>query len=115
MQTIRTILWVLLAIVMVAFIAINWVAVPVNIWPFADGTYHHFNWPIGFVVLVSFLLGLVPMWLLHRGARWQFNRRIGTLENSVRAASVSVPVNTPAQAPAPAPMVTTSEPPFGTL
>ncbi len=110
MQAIRTVLWVLLAIVMVAFIAINWVAVPVNIWPVADGTYLHFNWPIGLVVLVSFLLGLVPMWLLHKGARWRFNRRIGTLENSVRAASVSVPVE-----PAPAPVVTTREPPLGTL
>ena len=118
MQAIRTILWVLLAIVMVAFIAINWVAVPVNIWPSTNGTYLHFNWPIGFVILVSFLLGLVPMWLLHKGASWRWNRRIGTLENSVRAAStttpVAVPVTTHPDAVSPEPAVRV-DPPASTL
>ena len=115
MQIIRTIVWVLLTIVMVAFIAINWTPEPVNFWPLANGNYIHVNWPIGVVVLVSFLLGLAPMWLLHKTAAWRLRRRIGTLENSVRAASVSVPVESPAPAPAPAPVKATTEPPFGTL
>ena len=106
MQAIRTILWVLLAIVMVAFIAINWVTVPINIWPIAGGTYLHFNWPIGFVVLISFLLGLLPMWLLHKGSRWRLNRRIGVLESNVATA------NAPLPAPAPVPTVTTASPPL---
>ena len=111
MQIIRTIVWVLLTIVMVAFISINWNPQPVNFWPLANGNYIHVNWPVGFIVLVSFLLGLLPMWLLHKTAAWRLRRRIGTLENSVRAASVSVPVDA-----APTPVVTTtSEPPLGTL
>ena len=111
MQIIRTIVWVLIAVILVAFMAINWVAVPVNIWPMADGGFLHFTWPIGFIAFISFALGLLPMWLLHKTAAWRLRRRIGTLENSVRAASVSTPVET-----APAPAVTTpTEPPLGTL
>jgi len=89
MQILRTIFWVLLTIVLVAFIAINWDIVPVNFWPLDDGTYLHFNWPIGFLVLISFLAGLLPMWLLNRATRWRLNRRISTLENSVLANSTT--------------------------
>ena len=110
MQAIRTILWVLITIVAVGFVAINWTHVPINFWPLADGKYLGITWPVGLIALIGFLLGLLPMWLLHKTAAWRLRRRIGTLENSVRAASVSVPVeNTPA------PAVTASEPPLGTL
>ena len=108
MQIIRTIVWVILLIALLLFSINNWQDVEVKIW---EGLILQTKLPA--LVVVSFLLGLVPMWLLHKGARWRFNRRIGTLENSVRAASVSVPVEAPT--PAPAPVVTTTEPPFGTL
>ncbi len=86
MQIIRTITWVLITIVMVAFIAINWTPVEVRIWPLESG-YLHFNWPVGFIVLISFLLGMLPMWLLHKAKGWRLTRRINTLENAVRATS----------------------------
>ena len=105
MQIIRTIVWVILLIALLLFSINNWQDVEVKIW---EGLILQTKLPA--LVVVSFLLGLLPMWLLHKGARWRFNRRIGTLENSVRAASVSVPVE-----PAPAPVVTTREPPLGTL
>jgi hypothetical protein len=56
MQVIRTIVWVFFAVVLVAFIAINWNPVRVNFWPLSDG-YLHFDWPVGFIVLFSFVLG----------------------------------------------------------
>ena len=84
MQAIRTIVWVVLAIVLVAFIAINWTPVSVNFWPLQDG-YLHFEWPVGFIVLLAFLAGLLPTWLMHRAAKWRLNRRIATLENTVKA------------------------------
>lgn len=96
MGAIRSILLILLTIVLVAFIAINWAKVPVNFWPLEDGTYLHFEWPVGFIVLISFVAGMVPMWLLHKGARWQLNRRIANLENSVKAVSTSPAVTAPA-------------------
>ncbi|MDP3906813.1 LapA family protein [Novosphingobium sp.] len=104
MNAIRSILLILLTIVLVAFIAINWTKVPVNFWPLDDGTYLHFEWPVGFIVLISFIAGVVPMWLLHKGARWQLNRRIANLENSVRAVSATAPVVAPAPAAAASPL-----------
>ncbi len=90
MQALRTILWIALTILLVAFVAINWTPVRVNFWPLEQG-YVYFDWPIGFVAIAFFVLGLLPMWLVHRGHRWRTQRRIGALENSVRAASVSAP------------------------
>ena len=95
MQIIRTIVWVLLAVILVAFIAINWEKVPVNFWPLDHGTYLHFEWPVGFVALVSFLLGLTPMWLFSKAGKWRLNRRINALENSVRANTVPPPLPHP--------------------
>ncbi len=97
MQFIRTAIWVVLAAVLVAFVAINWEEAPVNFWPLADGTYLHFNWPVGFTALVFFFVGLIPMWLLNKAGRWRFNRRINALENSVRAAAPPPPLATSSQ------------------
>ena len=94
MQVIRTIVWVLLTAVLVAFIAMNWNPAPVNFWPLDKG-YLHFEWPVGLIALMFFLLGLVPMWLLAKAGRWRLSRRIAALENSVRATEL-----TPAVPPA---------------
>jgi lipopolysaccharide assembly protein A len=91
MQLIRTLLLLLVTIALVAFIAINWQSVSLNLWPLDSGDYVHFEWPVGFIVLVSMALGFLPMWLLHKGARWRLNRRISLLENSVKSASQSAP------------------------
>jgi putative membrane protein len=91
MQLIRTLLLIAVTVALVAFIAINWQTVPLNLWPLQDGNYVHLEWPVGFIVIVSMVLGFVPMWLIHKGARWQLNRRIGFLENSVKSASQPAP------------------------
>ena len=92
MQIIRTILWVVATALLVAFIAMNWSdPVAVRFWPLADGNYLNFQWPVGIVALFFYLLGLVPMWLLAKAGRWRLNRRIASLENSVKAASAGTP------------------------
>ena len=90
MQMIRTIVWMLISAVLVAFIAMNWTSAPVNFWPLDTG-YLHFDWPVGVIALVFFLLGLLPTWVLAKLASWRLRRRIGTLENAVRSGSVSAP------------------------
>ncbi len=106
MQIIRTIIWVVVLIALLLFSINNWQDVEVKIW---EGLILQTKLPA--LVVASFMLGLLPMWLLHKTAAWRLRRRIGTLENSVRAASVSTAVDT-----APAPAVTTiTEPPLGTL
>ncbi len=91
MQLLRTLLLLLVTIALVAFIAINWQTVPLNLWPLQDGNYVHLEWPVGFVVLISMVAGFLPMWLIHKGARWRLNRRIGFLENSMKASSQAAP------------------------
>ena len=113
MQIIRTIVWVILLIALLLFSINNWQDVEVKIW---EGLIFQTKLPA--LVVLSFLLGLVPMWLLHKGASWRWNRRIGTLENSVRAAStttpVAVPVTTHPDAVSPEPAVRV-DPPASTL
>lgn len=84
MQIIRTLTWVTITAILVAFIAMNWEAAPVNIWPLEEG-YLYFRWPVGVIALLFFLLGLLPMWALHRASHWRSQRRIASLENSLRA------------------------------
>ena len=113
MQIIRTIVWVILLIALLLFSINNWQDVEVKIW---EGLILQTKLPA--LVVSSFLLGLIPMWLLHKGASWRWNRRIGTLENSVRAASVSTPLAPPSRAQNDPPSnlsTTTSEPPISTL
>ncbi len=99
MQMIRTVVWIVVTAILVAFIAMNWTNAPVNLWPLeGEGNYLHFEWPVGVIALVFFFLGLLPMWMLHRTRIWQLNRRINGLENSVRAAAAVTPV--PSEQPA---------------
>ena len=95
MQALRTIVWIVVTAILVAFIAMNWEKAPVNLWPLSEG-YLLFEWPVGVLALVFFLLGAVPVWLLHRMARWRLERRIASLENSLRVAAAVSPVPAPA-------------------
>ena len=96
MQVIRTVIWIVITTILVAFIAMNWKGVPVNFWPL-ETDYLHFEWPVGVIALFFFLLGLIPMWLIYRASRWRLNRRISALENSLRVATVAPPVATSSQ------------------
>jgi putative membrane protein len=96
MQIVRTIVWVALLVLLIAFSFFNWRPVEVQIW---DNLVLETKIPA--LVIVAFLLGLVPMWLIHRASKWRLQRRIVTLENAARAQAV---------APAPAPMPPVAEP-----
>lgn len=95
MNIIRTLVWVVITAILVAFVAMNWTKAPVNVWPIENG-YLHFDWPVGFIALVFFGLGLLPMWLLHRALRWRLSRKINTLEGSLAqsAGAPAQPVST---------------------
>ncbi|MBA4764491.1 DUF1049 domain-containing protein [Qipengyuania huizhouensis] len=85
MQIVRTILWILLLVGVLAFSFGNWDRqIDVRIWP---GIVWDTRVPA--LVIVSFLLGLVPMWLYHRGVRWRLSRRISGLETAT--ASMAAP------------------------
>jgi hypothetical protein len=92
MQIARTAVWIVITAVLVAFIAMNWSErASVNIWPLENG-YLLFEWPVGIIALFFFFLGFGPMWLLRRAGNWRMQRRISSLENSVRAAAAAPPI-----------------------
>lgn len=99
MQFVRTLFWVLILAALLIFTAFNWRPVEVQIW-----TNLVLETKIPALVIVAFLLGLVPTWLLHRGTKWRLTRRISHLESAARAnvaarPAESLPGDTPAAAP----------------
>ena len=87
MQIVRTVIWVLLLVALAIFTYANWQPVTVRIW---DNLLLDTMLPA--IVVVSFLIGFLPMWLYHRAAKWQFNRRIAALEAAARSAAAPAPV-----------------------
>ena len=97
MQIVRTIVWVLLLVALLLFSINNWNPVEVKIW---EGLVLETKIPA--LVVIAFLLGLVPMWLMHRVSQWYFKRRLGSLENAAaRAAAMPPPAAIPATEPLP--------------
>lgn len=95
MRIIRSIVWIVLLAVLLVFTANNWRPVEVRIW---EGLVMETKIPA--LVIVAFILGLVPMWLVHRGRAWRLQRRIGALENAARSAAASLAVASPEPVPA---------------
>jgi uncharacterized integral membrane protein len=86
MQVIRTVIWVLVAVALLLFSINNWQDVEVKIW---EDLILQTKLPA--LVILSFLLGLLPMWLLSKAGRWRLTRRINSLENSIKAAVTGNP------------------------
>jgi hypothetical protein len=94
MQIVRTIVWVALLVLLLAFSFFNWRPVEVQIW---DNLVLETKIPA--LVLIAFLLGLVPMWLVHRGSKWRLQRRIAGLETAARAQAMTPVPPPPATEP----------------
>lgn len=105
MNVVRTAVWMILTALVVGFVVLNWgEPQQVKIWPGSAENDFLFEWPVGFMALVFFLAGFVPMWLYHRGVKWGLHRRIAALENAARVNAAVTPV-VPAQ-----PAATTTPP-----
>ena len=102
MKIVRTIVWVLLLVALLIFSVNNWNPVEVKIW---EGLVLETKIPA--LVVIAFLVGLVPMWLLHRATRWNFDRRVASLESAARASALmpaAPAATTPPPEPTPAPV-----------
>ena len=78
MKLFRTILWLVVVAALAAFSAVNWQPVELHVW---SGLVLDTKLPA--LVIAAFLLGFVPMWLVHRATRWRLSRRINALESSL--------------------------------
>lgn len=87
MQFIKTLFWVILAVILVVFAVNNWSPTSVLIWQDV-----RIDTKLPVLVIGAFLLGFVPLWIVHRTARWRLTRRIKTLEAAARPAPAPAPV-----------------------
>ncbi|MBN8807307.1 MAG: hypothetical protein J0I47_03580 [Sphingomonas sp.] len=90
MQFLKILLWCLLAFAAAIFTLGNWTWVTINLW---GGLVAEVNLP--FLLLLTFLVGLVPTWLYLRAQRWRLMQRLTTAERIIadlKPAPVVVPV-----------------------
>lgn len=84
MHIIRTISWVLFSVFIAVFVVVNYGEPQrVKVWISDDPI--GFDWPVGIIALVFWLLGVIPAWLYHRGVKWSMSRRIRSLEASIKS------------------------------
>ncbi len=80
MQFLKTLFWVALAVILVLFASVNWRAVTITLW---GGLEADVKLPA--LVLFSFLLGFVPMLIVHNARMWTLKRRLDAHERQAAA------------------------------
>jgi uncharacterized integral membrane protein len=102
MQFLKTLFWVALAVILVLFAHVNWNPVTLELW---GGLQADIKLPV--LVLFSFLIGFLPMLIVHRARMWTMKRRLEAIERQATAAALTTPAApTPSQPivePVPAP------------
>lgn len=104
MQFLKTLFWALLVGVVVAFAFNNMTMVPLKLW---GSLVADVNLP--FLLLVTFLLGFLPVFLAYTATRWRLRQRLAATERALadlrtaQAAPVRAtdPGDVPAAPPAP--------------
>lgn len=83
MQFLRTLFWALAAALAVLFGARNWADVTLNLWGDIQA-----DVKIPLLIVIAFLLGFIPTWLVMRARLWSMKRRLEVLD---RQPAVAVP------------------------
>lgn len=87
MQFLKTLFWVLIAVIVVLFASRNWSDVTLNLWSDLQA-----DIKVPVLLLIAFLLGMVPTWLVMRARLWTAQRRVDALERNQAAALIAEPV-----------------------
>ncbi len=90
MQFLKTLFWVLIAVLVALFASRNWSEVTVNLWGDIQAD---IKLPV--LMLIIFLLGLLPTWLVLRARIWALDRRLDAMERNRIAALPQEPVADP--------------------
>lgn len=85
MQAFRTLFWVVTAVIIVLFAMWNWSPVSVKIWPSIGGNSQGLRLDtfLPLVIIGAYLLGAIPVWLLHRASKWSLTRRVENAEREL--------------------------------
>lgn len=87
MHFLKTLFWVILAVIAVIFSLRNWVPVSINLWA---GLTADVKLPV--LLVIGMLIGFAPTYALQRAKLWRLHRRIDNLErNALPAAAPAVP------------------------
>ena len=81
MQFLKTLFWVLIAVLVALFASRNWTDVTLNLWGDIQA-----DMKLPVLLLFVFLLGFLPTWLILRARIWGHRRRIETMERNRLAA-----------------------------
>jgi uncharacterized integral membrane protein len=84
MRFLTTVFWALVAVLVALFSYRNWIDVTLNLWGDIQA-----DIKVPLLLLIFFLLGFLPTWLLMRTRLWSYRRRVEALERT-RAASAAV-------------------------
>lgn len=101
MQFLKTLFWVLLAVVLVLFSTVNWLPVTITLW---GGLEADVKLPV--LLFTAFLIGFLPMLIIHRARMWTMRRRLEAHERQNAAlyapvAPEAAPVDPRSPAPEP--------------
>lgn len=77
MHFLKTLFWVLIAVLVALFASHNWSDVTVNLWGDMQAD---IKLPV--LLLIAFLIGFTPTWGLMRTRLWSHRRRIDAMERS---------------------------------
>jgi len=87
MNFLKTLFWVLVAVVVVLFASRNWTPVTLSLWNDIQA-----DIKIPVLLFLVFLLGFLPTWLWMRARMWTYRRRIEALERSRVSPVATAPV-----------------------
>ena len=77
MRFLATVFWALIAVVVALFSYRNWTDVTLNLWGDIQA-----DIKVPLLLLVFFLLGFVPTWMVMRAKLWSYRRRVDALERT---------------------------------
>ena len=86
MNFLRTLFWVVVAVSLAIFAYRNWQNVTLNLWGNIQA-----DVKLPFLLLVVFLIGFLPPWLLMRSRIWNLRRKLALAERPAVAAPPAPP------------------------
>lgn len=77
MHFLKTLFWVLVAVIVVLFASRNWAPVTLNLWGDIQA-----DVKLPLLLAFAFLIGFLPTWLILRARIWTLKRRIDVLDRT---------------------------------
>ena len=86
MRFLKTLFWVVVAVSMAIFATANWNDVSIRLWSNLEA---EVKLPV--LLLLTFLIGLLPTYLVMRGRMWSLRRKLALAERPAMAPAAALP------------------------